>query len=289
MLISVIITTYNQPDWLEKVLWGFAAQSHREFELIVADDGSEPATAERIERLRPAVGVPLEHVWHENRGFRKCEILNRAILESRGEYLFFTDGDCIPRGDLLAVHGRLAAPGRFLSGGYLKLPMETSQLIEKDDILEGRATDARWLRAHGTPLTRRLLRLSLGRRAARIADAITPTRPSFNGHNASAWRQDIVAANGFDERLAYGGLDRELGERLENAGIRGMQVRHRAIVVHLDHSRGYRDTAAWQRNFEIRRETAATRRTSAVVGLSRHLAPADVMAQPGAEQPRPAS
>ena len=38
--ISVVIATYNMPQWLEKVLWGYRAQSHRNFELIIADDGT---------------------------------------------------------------------------------------------------------------------------------------------------------------------------------------------------------------------------------------------------------
>ena len=41
-------------------------------------------------------GPDIEHVWHEDRGFRKCEILNRAILAASADYLIFTDGDTIP-------------------------------------------------------------------------------------------------------------------------------------------------------------------------------------------------
>lgn len=275
MLVSVIVTTYNQPDSLEKVLWGFAAQSVGDFEVLVADDGSGAETRARIARLRSEIGVPLHHIWHEDRGFRKCTILNEAILASRGDYLVFTDGDCIPRRDFVATHRSLARPGRFLSGGYLKLPAETSRRITREDVLEGRATEFGWLRAHGVPFSRRVVRLALGPTAARIGDLLTPTRPTWNGHNASAWRADVVSANGFDERMGYGGLDRELGERLENAGIRGTQVRHRAIVVHLDHRRAYRDEAALRRNREIRDATAASGRTRAVVGLDRHTAPAD--------------
>lgn len=271
IVISVIITTYNHPAWLEKVLWGFAVQTFDDFELVIADDGSGPETAELIESFQIATSLDVQHVWHEDDGFRKCEILNKAIIAARGDYLVFTDGDCIPRRDFLALHHSLAEPGRFLSGGYLKLPLETSKVITIDDVVAGHATDYRWLRGHGAPRSRRLARLALSPRAARLLDRITPTRPTWNGHNASAWRHDIIAANGFDERMGYGGLDRELGERLENAGIRGKQIRHRAIVVHLDHGRGYRRPEILRRNAEIRRETRRTGRTRAVVGLDRHL------------------
>ena len=40
MRLAVILSTYNVPDWLEKRSWGYSNQSHRNFELLVADDGS---------------------------------------------------------------------------------------------------------------------------------------------------------------------------------------------------------------------------------------------------------
>ncbi len=271
MRLSVVVATYNHPEWLEKVLWGFRAQTFRDFELLVADDGSDASTRDLIERVTPQLGFPVRHIWHPKEGFRKCTILNAAIAASEGEYLFFTDGDCIPRPDLLAVHASLAAPGRFLSGGYLKLPMETSQALTREDVLAGRATDYGWLRAHGTQPSSQARRLSWGPGLARLLDLLTPTRPTFNGHNASAWRHDLVQVNGFDERLEWGGLDREIGERLEHAGVRGRQIRHRALVVHLDHGRGYKRPDAIARNRAIRDEVAAKRITRTPVGLDRHL------------------
>ena len=272
MRLSVIVTTYNQPAWLEKVLWGFSAQTFQDFEVLIADDGSDQVTRTTIDRLRPTLLYPVRHVWHEHRGFRKCEILNKAIIASASDYLVFTDGDCIPRRDLLAVHRAHARRGRFLSGGYLKLPLEISERITREDIMAGRATNYRWLRAHRVPRSRRLARLRWGPRSAGILDLLTPTRPTWNGHNTSTWREDLFRVNGFDERMEWGGLDRELGERLENAGIRGRQIRHRAIVVHLDHPRGYKKPDAIARNREIRDETAQQHLTRTPAGLDRHLA-----------------
>lgn len=271
MRLSVVVTTYNHPEWLEKVLWGFEAQTFRDFDLLVADDGSDAPTRELVERLAPRLSYPVRHIWHPKQGFRKCTILNAAIAASAGEYLCFTDGDCVPRPDLLAVHASVAERGRFLSGGYLKLPMATSQAITREDILEGRSTDYAWLRAHGTLASAQSLRLYWGPVVARLLDALTTTRPTFNGHNASAWRDDLVRVNGFDERLEWGGLDREIGERLENAGVKGTQIRHRALVVHLDHGRGYKRPEAIARNRAIRDEVAAKRLTRTPAGLDRHL------------------
>ena len=271
MRLSVVVTTYNQPEWLEKVLWGFEAQTFREFEFLLADDGSDDRTKALLARVVPQLGYPVRHVWQPHQGFRKCTILNEAIARSEGEYLFFTDGDCIPRPDLLAVHAANARRGAFISGGYLKLPMETSQAITREDILAGRATDYSWLLAHGTSRSKRLKRMKWGPVMARVLDALTTTRATFNGHNSSVCRDDLILVNGFDERLEWGGLDRELGERLENAGIAGRQFRHRALVVHLDHGRGYKRPEAMARNRAIRDEIASRKLTRSPAGLDRHL------------------
>lgn len=271
MRISVIFSTYEQPRWLEKVLWGFETQTFRDFEVLIADDGSGPATREVIERVRREVTYDISHVFQPHEGFGKCRILNKAIAQATGDYCFFTDGDCIPRNDVLAVHAANAKPGHFISGGYLKLPMVTSEAITTQDILAGRATDYAWLRSHGTPWSRRLARFRWGTRAATALDAITPTGATFNGHNASVWMSDLMKVNGFDERLEWGGLDREIGERLENAGVRGRQFRHRALVVHLDHPRGYKNAAGIAANRAIRDEVAAKKLTRAARGVDQYL------------------
>jgi len=257
--ISVILSTYNQPQWLEKSIWGYAVQSHSDFELLVADDGSTDDTRKAIERLRRETALKIKHVWHEDRGFRKCSILNAAIVQSSSDYLVFSDGDCVPRWDFLAAHARHACPRCFLSGGYFKLPLELSGAVSIDDIVHRRVTSAAWLRGHGLPFSAKILKLSASRRLARWLDLFTTTKATWNGHNSSGWKADILRVNGFDERMEWGGEDRELGERLLNLGIRGKRIRYRAVCVHLEHARGYVRQEAIQRNREIRRQTRTTR------------------------------
>jgi glycosyltransferase involved in cell wall biosynthesis len=269
MRLSVIVSTYNQPKWLELVLWGLSIQSDADFELLIADDGSDGRTADVIEQIADLTTLRPRHVWHEDRGFRKCAILNRALRQASGESLIFLDGDCIPRTDFVAQHRTLAEPRRFLSGGAVRLSASVSHAIGRDDVLGGRAHDLRWLRAQQLPLSRDVLKLISGPRLGRVLDAITPTRPTFNGGNASAWRADLLKTGGFDERMGHGGLDRELGERLENAGIRGRQVRHRCVCVHLDHGRAYANAAHRQVNKRIRRQTRQSQATTTAHGIPR--------------------
>lgn len=267
MRVSVILSTYNQPDALERVLWGYALQTRRDFELLVADDGSGPATAEVIRRVREQSGLDVTHVWHEDQGFRKCEILNRAILASSGDYLIFSDGDCIPRADFVAAHVEHAAPGHFLAGGCVRVPAGVTQLITPDDVRSGRFADPRWLWERGWRPGHRLLRLTRSRPLAHLLDRLTPTRAQFSGHNASTWRDAIVAANGFECEMGYGGLDRALGYRLKNLGLRGRKVRFRAVCVHLHHGHPYRDEAVVRRNRAILSRIVREREVRARIGL----------------------
>jgi glycosyltransferase involved in cell wall biosynthesis len=279
MYAAVIVSTYNSPRLLERALWGYVGQTFRNFELIVADDGSTEETRRVIERFA-VEGMQVHHEWHPDDGFRKCTILNRAIAATDAEYLIFSDGDCIPRSDFVATHLALREPGRYLSGGAVRLPRQVSERIRIADVVSGRATDWKWVRSQGFRAELKG-RLRMGRhpRWQHLWDRLTPTRATLNGNNFSAWRSDLVAANGFDERMGYGGEDRELGERLENAGIRGKQVRHRAVCVHLYHERGYVSDEVWQHNHAIRRETRELGRVTTVHSL---LHTPDILPFPGA-------
>lgn len=266
--VSVILATYRQPAWLQKSLLGYACQTHRPFELLVADDGSGEETATVIRRIGRETELEPRHVWHEDRGFRKNVILNRAVIAARGEYLIFSDGDCIPRADFVAAHVRAAERGRFLSGGMLRLPPELSERVGPEEIREGRFADLAWLRRQGWRPGHRALRLVEGERLRALFDLLTPTRAAWNGHNASVWRDVVLAVNGFDGDMGYGGEDRAFGERLENLGVRGKQIRHRAICFHLAHERPYKTAASLERNRRIRGRIREREETRARQGIA---------------------
>ena len=262
MRVGVVLSTYNHPEWLRKTLWGYARQTHQDFEVLVADDGSGDETAAVIADVGSKYpDLALRHVWHPDTGYRKCVILNRAVLAAEAEYLIFSDGDCIPRPDFVATHARLAEPGRFLSGGAVRLPADVSEHLTEDDVASGRAFDGDWLRNQGFDPGRHRLRLLDGTAWPTVLDAMSPTGATWNGNNASTWRSKVLEANGFEHEMGYGGQDREFGERLENLGLRGKLVRHRAVLVHLDHGRPYRTEESIRSNKRLRART----RTSGVV------------------------
>ncbi|MBP7170009.1 MAG: glycosyltransferase [Bacteroidales bacterium] len=253
-LASVIVTTYNQPEWLRKTLWGFEFQTEKQFEIIIADDGSGEATMQVIDEFKNRNTLNITHVWHPDNGFQKCQILNKAIMHSNSDYLIFTDGDCIPRNDFVEVHIKHAKQGIFLSGGYLKLTKNVSDKISFDDIKNGLPFKYSWLKKNKQPFTYKFLKLTQKPFLQKFLNAITTTKPTWNGHNVSGWKTDIIAVNGYNEDMQYGGLDRELGERLMNYGVKGKQIRYSAICVHLDHPRPYRTKSTWDKNYRIRKE-----------------------------------
>ena len=265
MKLGVVISTYNNPTWLEKTLWGYLCQQRMADEVIIADDGSGEATRQLVEHY--ASQLPIKHVWHEDQGFRKTKILNEALRVAESEYLVFTDQDCIPRADFLATHERLARQGCFLSGGYCKLPMALSEAITQADGESQRAFSLAWLRAHGLHLNFKSTKLLNWPWYAWLMNTITHAHATWNGMNSSGWRDDLLAARGFDERMRYGGEDREMGERLINAGIQSSQIRYSAIALHLDHDRPYIDSEALEQNRVIRRHTRSEHITATEYGL----------------------
>ncbi|PZO29770.1 MAG: glycosyl transferase family 2 [Flavobacteriaceae bacterium] len=271
MEISVIFSTYNSEEWLEKVILGFSVQTFRNFEIIIADDGSREATKNLIDKLRAEIDIPIIHVWQEDNGFQKSQILNKAILASTSDYLIFTDGDCIPRKDFVEVHDKFREKGYFLSGGYFKLTMDISKLISKDDIINQRCFDLNWLKENGLPSSFKNIKFLASGLGSKILNFVTPTNASWNGHNSSGWKQDLMEVNGFNQEMQYGGQDRELGERLFNKGLKSKQIRYSAICVHLDHKRGYVNEETWKKNHAIRENTRKNKVVKTPIGIDSNL------------------
>ena len=267
--ISVIISTYNAVEWLEKVLWGYQNQEFKHFEMVIADDGSGPETKDLIDRMAKEVFYPIIHVWQEDDGFQKSKILNKAVLACNADYIVMSDGDCIPRKDFLQVHEDNKELGYFISGGYFMLPMDISKAITKEDILSEVCFQRKWLKERGLKRSFKNNKLTSKKAKATFLNKITTTNSTWNGHNASGWKKDILKINGFDERMQYGGQDRELGERLMNMGIKGKQFRYSAICLHLDHKRGYKNQESISKNLAIRANVKKNNLTFTPFGIEK--------------------
>lgn len=257
MRSELIMTTYNSTRALALCLESVLQQSFMPDSICIADDGSGPETAKLIESFAPRFApIPLRHVWHEDNGFEKCAILNKAIASSDAEFLFFIDGDVLIHPTFLARHKMLARRGQFCTGSLIRLDDPTTKALAEDDIVSGRIYDRAWLKANGAidRFGTWLKTMPFPLVVQNLLDIVTPVQKALCGANWSAFKDDILAVNGFDEAIKYGGLDKELGIRLQNKGIKGRHLRYTAPLVHQDHPRGYRDPAKVKRHKELIRQ-----------------------------------
>jgi glycosyltransferase involved in cell wall biosynthesis len=275
-LISVIVTTYNREDALEAVLAALSGQSDRNFEVVVADDGSGAATAALIARWQPRLGVALTHVWQVDCGFRAAEIRNRAVRAARGDYCVFLDGDCIARPDFVATHRQLAEPGWFVTGNRVLLSAALTEAVLRDGLQPQVWTFPQWIGRRARGGVNRLaaiLRLPLGPlRKLRSAQWL-----GARSCNLAVWRSDLERVDGFDASFSgWGREDSDLLVRLIRAGVRRKDGRFATGVIHL-----------WHREEDRSQLTANQVRLDSVVGSRRIRAERGLSALPGERQDLP--
>lgn len=268
MKVALIITTYNRPDALSVVLDGYGAQDTADFELIVADDGSGDDTRSVITRYAQNARFPVRHVWQEDRGFRAAAIRNRALATTSAEYVIFTDGDCVPPRWFVSRHAALAEPGYFLSGSRILLSRRFTARVLSQRIPIQDWGNGRWIAAWlARNVNRALPLLSLPDGNFRKRN---PQRwEGVKTCNFSAWRADLVRANGFDESYSGWGLeDSDLVIRLLHAGVRHKSARFATPVFHLWHQEN--DRSRLEENQRYLDALQASARVEACLGLDQY-------------------
>lgn len=255
--ISLVLNTYENPVALRKVLWALEEQTDKGAEIIVADDGSGPETAEVISDFSTRICV--QHCRQEHRGFRRSSILNQAIARARGDYIVFLDGDSVPAQEFLADHAALAEVGFWVQG-------------RRAFIAE---SAVRGFRADGWHLARLFVsgKLRGWPKAVRWPQAsirYDQGQEGILGCNLGIWRSDLVSVNGYDETFTgWGREDADLGNRLYHLGLRRKLVHGRAIIFHLNHPLVPRDRLG--DNQALLDQTIAERRVRARKGLDQYL------------------
>jgi len=239
--VSVIVTTYNNPDALIRVLDGLSVQKRLPDEVIIADDGSGPETSEAIRNYNKKM-FHLEHIWQEDMGFRAAKIRNEAIKRSKGQYIVILDGDCIPDRHFISDHITLSEKGFFVQGKRVLVNKEASKRFSEKD-----ANSAR-----------RLLALALSGGLSNIHHTLRiPFMPSFKGLglkgikscNMGIFREDLFAVNGFNERFReWGREDTELAVRLFRYGLKRKEHLFMAVCYHLWHPLYSRDALEHSEN-----------------------------------------
>jgi glycosyltransferase involved in cell wall biosynthesis len=266
--ISVVITTYNRPDALEAVVRACFMQNDKNFEIIIADDGSTANTRTCIERLARDAPVPVRHVWQPDQGFRAAMARNRGTLAATGDYIVFLDGDCIPQRDFIARHRALSEPGCLVSGSRILLDDVLTRRVLEDGVdvaVAPLSTRLGWrLRGHMNKVLQLAVRWP---DVARVTKKFSWRR--IKSCNLGVWKSDLERVNGFDESFTgWGHEDSDLVVRLFHAGVLRKDGAFATEVFHLWHREAQRDQESSNRRVVLERAEAKV--TQATIGLREH-------------------
>lgn len=253
---SLIISTYNNPRALSKILNEISIGTQLPEKVIIADDGSGNSTEDSINSARKQYPISLIHCRHEDRGFRKSKILNEAILRAEGtDYIIFLDGDCVPEKNFIADHLQIAEMGYFVQGrrafidessvfSYLDGKVSMSGLFLRGKV-SGGFKAIRWPR----PFV-----------------SINQKMRGLIGCNLAIWRSDLIRVNGFDQEYeGWGGEDSDLCVRLYNIGLKRKMVYGRCRVYHLNHKEADKSTA--HERFQRLEESVKRKKTICQKGI----------------------
>jgi len=270
MKIAVIITTYNRPDALAAVLEGYLAQTDKNFEVVVADDGSTDVTRELVTRYQARAPFAIRHVWQEDIGFRAAAIRNRAVAATQAEYVIFTDGDCIPTTVFVERHRLLAETGHFLAGNRLLLTDKFTQKVLRENIPVHGWQKREWLWAWAREDINRMWPLLYIPDFEMIRKLMPHKWHGVKTCNLSTWRADLIKINGLDETYSGWGLeDSDLAIRLVRSGVCHKTARFAAPVIHLWHKESSRDR--YEENRKKLNEILQSRRVEALQGINQYL------------------
>lgn len=227
LTVAVLISTYNWPKALELVLLSLLQQTRMPDEILIADDGSRPETRELIDRYRALFPVRLKHTWQEDKGFRKCLILNKAVKQAEADYIIEIDGDIIVHPHFVADHARAARKGCFIQGSRTMLTeAKTKEILQTKQVNFNALSQGLYSRFNAirVPMLSRLFKPN--------------PRSSWNvkGCNLAFWRDDYIRVNGYyNDFEGWGWEDYEFGARLINAGVLKLRLKMAAISYHIFH------------------------------------------------------
>lgn len=255
--LSLIIAVYNKSENLKLILAACNRQTYKEFEIIIADDGSGPETALVADEARHRYNFQIKHIWHEDKGWRKNTMLNRAIRASERDYLVFIDGDCVPHGRFIEDHISEREANRVLCGRRVEMSERWSRQLTAEDIKSG-AYERIGLAELWDALTGKAVSIEEGLRFNNglLNNVLHRKVRGILGSNFSIYKKDLEAINGFDELYSGPGCgeDSDIQFRLELIGIECKPLRHKGIQFHIYHPQTAGSQACIRRFEEVKQK-----------------------------------
>lgn len=238
---TIIITFYNKPDLLKLVLAGFERQSVKDYEIIIADDGSNEKVVAELQQIFNSSPLHIRHIWHPDNGWQKNLIMNKAIMAAETEYLIFTDGDCIPHRHFVKEHLQARERNHVLTGRRVLLSKRVSEFLTAKKVRMGLLEKMLfpWMLAEKIFGQGQFVENGIYFRSKWIRNRINKKDRGLLGSNFSLHKADVIAVNGFDERYLspYVGEDTDLDVRLRQYGCKYRHLKHLAIQYHYYHPR----------------------------------------------------
>jgi len=225
---TLLISTYNWPKALELVLMSVKNQSCLPNEVVIADDGSTEETKNLIEKFKEQFSIPIVHVWHEDIGFAKTIILNKALKKVTSEYIIQIDGDVILHKHFVRDHISYAEKNVFLFGSRTSLIKDYSETV-----LDTKKIKFHWL---NSGILRKSRAIYIPFYTKLNKKYSTKISSKLRGCNISYWKKDALNINGYNEDfIGWGYEDSEFAQRLLNSGVTSLRIKQVAIQFHIYH------------------------------------------------------
>lgn len=260
--VAVVITTYQRPWHLRRVLESVAMQAaSRPLEVIVADDGSIDETAQVVAQFAAEAPFPVQWVTHPHGGFHPARCRNEGARAARAPWLLFVDGDCVLPPGHLEAHLAAWRPGWATFAYCVRLTREQTQHASLEAVRGGQM--AGWL----TRTQRRTLFWQHAKGEV-YRWLRHPHKPAVRGGNLFLARDDYLRVNGFDESFqGWGGEDDDFGRRLRAIGVRPMSITSRTCIWHLWHPKVPSFPRSWKEGANVPYLLRSCRLTRCLRGL----------------------
>lgn len=266
--VSLIISFYKRLDYLKLILAGLKKQSFKDFEVIIADDGSPSEVTTEIEKLSRTFPYTIKHIWHEDKGFRKNRILNRAVECSSAEYIIFIDGDCIPHPEFIKEHFINKEPETCLTGRRVNLSEKITAQLKEQSIAQGSPEkDMLKMIADGLFGNSDYVEKGFYLKGEMLRKLFNKKYRGLLGCNFSLHKSDLYRINGFDERYEAPsiGEDSDIEYRLVLLGVKIKSLNNIAVQYHLYHKLQPRP----EENLELFKKVKSEKNPFTPYGISR--------------------
>lgn len=241
---SLIISVYDNTNFLKLVLDSLKEQTEKNFEIIISEDGNNIKMKEFIEKY--PFENDFQHLLQVDNGWQKNIALNNAIRHAKSNWLIFIDGDCVLHSRFVEMHIRYAAENFILAGKRVKMDAETSLYLENNmpEAISKMQTIF-WKKLFFGKGKTIFIEESIFISPDGLFGFIPKVRKANRliGCNMSFSKNAIKAINGFDEeyKLPAVGEDTDLAWRFQAAGFQLKSIRNLAIQYHLYHKENWTD------------------------------------------------